>query len=67
MQDFQVEDFGTIVRISPITENCQDWCDEHVEVPDYMLIGFSHAFNCDHRMAQPIIDALIGEGFNPEA
>lgn len=63
--DFSVSDQGTIIIVTPITENCVEWCDKHVDAPDYMLVG-DHGFACDHRMAQPIIEALVDEGFEPE-
>lgn len=61
LPDFRVVNLGTIVTFTPISGIAQAWADENVDTPGWAFMG--NTICCDHRMAQPILDAIVAEGF----
>jgi hypothetical protein len=59
--DFRIEDQGTIVLVTPLTEGAREWVDANVQLEGWQWLGGS--FAVDHRMAQALIDGIEDEGF----
>jgi hypothetical protein len=57
---FQVENHGTIVLIRPLTDEVERWLSENV---DSSVMRFGRAFVVEPRYVEPIVTALIEEGY----
>jgi hypothetical protein len=57
---FSIENHGSIVLIRPLTDDVSDWLDEHVD-PDAQWFG--GALACEPRYVEPLVTALIEEGY----
>ena len=55
--DFKIEDQGTIVLFTELTEAAAEWVEANVELEDWQLIG-DRSFAADHRPAQQLIDGI---------
>lgn len=59
--DFEVNDQGSIVLITPMNENASEWMGENVQTESWQWMGPS--LGVDHRCAQALLDGIEEEGF----
>ena len=59
MPDFEIIDHGSIVMLSPITNDAQDWCDEHLP-EDAQWMGGACAI--ESRYVNDIISGIVDDG-----
>lgn len=64
MIDVRILDQGAIVLFTPMSQAAQVWFDDSVEAAASQWLGVSLAV--DHRYAQDLADALVGDGFTVE-
>lgn len=57
--DITIQDEGTIVLFTPVTDAGTDWCAEHL--PDDCP-RFGSAFAIEHRFAEAIADGMSNDG-----
>jgi len=55
---FNVEDHGSIVLIQPLTADVRSWLREHTDAH-----WFGGALVCEPRYVEPLVSALIEEGY----
>ena len=60
--DFSYRDEGSIVMVTPITDDARAWVAENVDAPGWAWMGES--FAVDHRMADALLEAIEGAGFS---
>lgn len=61
MADFNVNDCGSIVQITPMTEQASEWVDENVHTEAWQWLGASLCV--DHRFADELLDGIDLAGF----
>jgi len=59
--DFNINDGGSIVSITPLTAQAREWVHENVHTEPWQWMG--PTLHVDTRMAQDLIDGINGEGF----
>jgi hypothetical protein len=59
--DFRISDQGSIVLIEPVSDAAREWTAENVQLENWQWLG--PAFTVDHRMADPLIAAIVDDGF----
>ena len=64
MPDFECSNHGSIWLLTPMNENAQDWCDEHLP-DDAPMHGVSYGIEA--RYAEPIILGIRDDGLTVEA
>ena len=58
--DFVVDDYGSIVGITPITPAARDWLDENVESEPWQWLGCT--LNVGGRYANDLIEGMQEDG-----
>lgn len=58
--DFIVTDQGSVVGLTPNTEQARVWLDENVQSEGWQWLG--HTLWIDHRMAENILAGVTDEG-----
>lgn len=58
--DVEVNDQGSIVPLTPITEQASHWIRDHVHTEPWNWLGLSLAV--EHRYADAIIAGMMGDG-----
>jgi hypothetical protein len=61
MVDFEINDEGSIVAITPMNEQAREWIDENVHSEGWQWMGLSLCV--DHRMAEPLLCGMVEAGF----
>ncbi len=56
--------FSTVYTLQANTEAAQTWIDDHVQAEPWQMVG--EAIVIGHRYIEPIVEALVEEGFRPE-
>jgi hypothetical protein len=62
--DFNINDGGSIVSITPLTAQAREWMTDNVHTESWQWMGPTLAV--DHRMAQDLIDGINDAGFSVE-
>jgi hypothetical protein len=65
MADFRINDQGTIVLFTPISDAAREWVDENVASDSWQWFG--PQLCVDHRMAGDLLDGIVAAGFEIEA
>ena len=60
--DFTVTYQGSIVGLTPRTEQAKAWLDENTRAEGWQWLG--HALWIDHRMAEAILEGIHNDGLN---
>ena len=58
--DFAVDNHGSIVTITPLTDAARDWLDEHVQAESWQWLGVSLAV--DRRYSGDLVDGIANAG-----
>ena len=64
MNDFIIDDQGTIVLFEPVSQRAKDWWDDSVEQHDWNKLG--NSFAVERRMANAIYIGLVEAQFQLE-
>lgn len=59
--DFTINDQGSVVMFTPLTDAATAWVDENVALEGWQWLG--NSFAVDHRIAQALVDGIEAEGF----
>lgn len=63
--DFSFENHGSIVLLRPLSATCEEWVEERVGGEETLTFGGAIAI--EPRYVAPILEALLAEGFEPDA
>jgi hypothetical protein len=63
MADVSILDAGSILVVTPITEEAQQWCDEHL--PDDAPM-WGHGYAVERRYAGDILAGMVRDGLEVE-
>lgn len=61
MTDFRINDQGSVVGFTPVSQSAKEWFDENVQSEGWQWMG--NTLYADHRMAQGLIEGIEAEGF----
>lgn len=59
--DFELNDYGSIYTLRPLTDAAQQWLDEHVAAESWQYLGGS--LGVEHRHIADIVAGAIADGF----
>ena len=65
MVDFQINDQGSIVGFTPLTEAAQAFLDDNVEYEPWQIMG--NTLWVDHRYADDLRDGIVADGLMVDA
>ena len=60
MTDFLIDDQGTIVRLTPLSDGARQWLEDNVEAEPWQWLGRSLCI--DHRYADDLISGAVADG-----
>jgi len=61
MDDFQIENHGSVVMVRPLNDAARAWVDENVGLEDWQWLG--GAFACEPRMVEHLAAGMVDAGF----
>lgn len=59
MRDFFIANHGSVVILTPMTDNAREWVDERIPVD---ALGFGRGICIEPRYLDDIIDGITGDG-----
>ena len=62
--DVIVENFGSIIGITPMTPAAREWIDENCQTEGWQWLGAT--LNVDFRMAADVLQGMIDSGLTVE-
>jgi hypothetical protein len=59
--DFELDNYGSVYTLRPLTDAAQQWLDEHVAAESWQYLGGS--LGVEHRHIADIVAGAIADGF----
>jgi hypothetical protein len=60
IEDFNIENHGSVVLVRPVTTAAREWVDEHVPLESWQWHG--GAFVVEPRYLPILFDGIVGDG-----
>lgn len=60
LKDFEVSDWGTIVLVTPLTDEARQWVDDNVYTEPWQWMG--GGFACEPRMVEALLEGIEVDG-----